>query len=88
MKFAEEVEKSVKHFPFQNEDDEESSFEWKEKFNFRNWAKNDFFIPASSAKKLKMISFFNFRNRIFAIPSILIFAFLLSAKSLYSIVIR
>ena len=39
-------------------------------------------------KKLKMISFFNFRNRIFGIPSILIFAFLLSAKILYIIVIR
>ena len=39
-------------------------------------------------KKLKIISFFNFRNRIFGIPSILIFAFLLSAKILYIIVIR
>ena len=73
-------------FPFQNDDDEESSFEWKEKFNFRNWAKNDFFIPASSAKKVK--NDFIFRNRIFGIPSILIFAFLLSAKILYIIVIR
>ena len=65
LKFAEEVEKSVKHFPFQNDDDEESSFEWKEKFNFRNWAKNDFFIPASSAKKVKNDFIFQFSKSYF-----------------------